>query len=287
MSVVSPNQAVSDPSAVDAVLADAVDSARRAVVDLGEGPVGAHLGVESAGESAAVHRFDADLPGYGGWQWAVVIAAPPGADAVTISEVVLLPGPDALVAPTWIPWDQRIQPGDLSPGDLLPPPVGDPRLVPGYVATGDPEIDDVALELGFGRTSVMSREGRLDTAERWAESEYGPDAPMAKTAPATCVTCGFYLPIAGSLKAAFGVCGNEMSADGHVVHAAYGCGAHSDTVGPTGAGSPAFDAYDDGAVETVARKPVAEVPAETEPETQTDTDTESEAASDRETPSTS
>ncbi|WP_229746191.1 DUF3027 domain-containing protein [Rhodococcoides trifolii] len=282
MSVVSPNQTVSDPTAVDSVLADAVESARQAVVDLGEGAAGTHLGVEPAGVSAAVHRFAADLPGYGGWQWAVVVAAPPGADAVTVSEVVLLPGPDSLVAPTWIPWDQRIQPGDLSPGDLLPPPVGDPRLVPGYVATGDPEIDDVALELGFGRTSVMSREGRLDTAERWAESDYGPDSPMAKTAPSTCGKCGFYLPIAGSLKAAFGVCGNEMSADGHVVHAEYGCGAHSDTVGPTGAGSPAFDAYDDGAVETVARPAVVDV--EAEPGTEAESLTEEE--SDPETEST-
>jgi hypothetical protein len=281
VSVVSPNQPTSDPSTVDAVLADAVESARQAVVELGEGPVGAHLGVEPAGESAAIHRFDADLPGYGGWQWAVVIAAPPGADAVTVSEVVLLPGPDALVAPTWIPWDQRIQPGDLSPGDLLPPPVGDPRLVPGYVATGDPEIDDVAVELGFGRTSVMSREGRLDTAERWFEGDFGPNAPMAKTAPATCVSCGFYLPIAGSLKAAFGVCGNEMSADGHVVHAEYGCGAHSDTVGPTGAGSPAFDAYDDGALETVARPPVADTESAEAAETEA-----VETTSDQETPST-
>ncbi len=69
--------------------------------------------------------------------------------------------------------------------------------------------------------------------------------------------CGFYLPLAGSLRAAFGVCGNEYAADGHVVHAEFGCGAHSDTTLPTGAGSPQFDAYDDGAVEIVELPAVA------------------------------
>ena len=41
---------------------------------------------------------------------------------VTVSEVVLLPGPDALVAPAWVPWHERVRPGDLGVGDLLPTP---------------------------------------------------------------------------------------------------------------------------------------------------------------------
>ena len=52
---------------------------------------------------------------------------------------------------------------------------------------------------------------------------------MARAAPAYCGTCGFFLPIAGSLRAAFGVCGNEFGpADGSVVAVGFGCGAHSD-----------------------------------------------------------
>lgn len=68
----------------------------------------------------------------------------------------------------------------------------------------------------------------------------------------------FLPPLAGSLSAAFGVCGNEFAADGHVVHAEYGCGAHSDTELPTGAGSPQFEPYDDAALDVVA-SPVAPV----------------------------
>ncbi|QSE82628.1 DUF3027 domain-containing protein [Rhodococcus koreensis] len=249
------------------VLTDAVELARTAVVELQEGGVGDYLGVTSEDECAATHRFVADLPGYRGWQWAVVVAADPESDRATVSELALLPGPDALVAPDWIPWDQRIRPGDLSAGDLLAPPAGDPRLVPGYVATGDPEIDDAARELGLGRKQVLSLEGRLDAAQRWHDGDYGPDSEMAKAAPSTCGLCGFYLPLAGSLHGEFGVCGNEMAADGHVVDVTYGCGAHSDTLLPTGAGSPQYDAYDDGAVEVVERSA-----------TETGAGTESEAA---------
>jgi hypothetical protein len=51
---------------------------------------------------------------------------------------------------------------------------------------------------------------------------------MARSAPGPCATCGFWLPIAGSLRMTLGACGNEYSpADGHVVTADYGCGAHS------------------------------------------------------------
>ncbi|MCW4356013.1 DUF3027 domain-containing protein [Hoyosella sp. YIM 151337] len=234
------------------LLADAIELARnavRAVAD--DAAVGAHRGVVAEGEWAASHRFAARLPGYRGWEWNVVVAACPGADSATVSELALLPGADALLAPPWIPWEDRVQSGDLMPGDLLPPKHDDERLVPGYLETGDPAVDEAAGEIGLGRQQLMSREGRLAAAERWSEGDFGPRSPMAAAAPAPCATCGFYLPLEGALRAAFGVCGNEYSADGHVVHAGFGCGAHSDTELPSGAGSPQYDPFDDGVVEVV------------------------------------
>ena len=51
---------------------------------------------------------------------------------------------------------------------------------------------------------------------------------MARHAPGPCGTCGFFLPLAGSLRGRLGACGNAYSpADGHVVTTDYGCGAHS------------------------------------------------------------
>jgi hypothetical protein len=137
----------------------------------------------------------------------------------------------------------------------------DDRLVAGFLATGDPVVDDTSVEVGLGRRQVMSREGRLDAAARW-EAEFGPDTAMALHAPSTCDRCGFYLPLAGSLSAAFGVCGNEFGTDGHVVAAAYGCGAHSDTELPKTNRAAMLDPYDDAAIEVVEaapREPVAEV----------------------------
>ncbi len=232
------------------ILAEAVDLARRALLELQPTGVGEHLGVTGENECAATHHFAATLPGYRGWQWEVVVAAAPDAEYATVSESALLPGPDALVAPDFVPWDQRIRPGDLAPGDLLAPRVDDPRLVPGYLETGDPVVDEVCEEIGLGRRQVLSREGRVEAAERWY-SEFGPDTEMARSAPGTCGVCGFFVPLAGALRAAFGVCANAMGADGRVVHVEYGCGAHSDTEMPTGAGSPLYEAYDDAAIEVV------------------------------------
>ncbi|WNG95619.1 DUF3027 domain-containing protein [Mycobacterium sp. ITM-2016-00318] len=239
----------------------AVDLARAAIIEHSGDTVGDYLGATFDDSTAATHRFLANQPGYQGWQWAVVVAAHPGADHATISEVVLVPGPTALLAPKWVPWEERLRPGDLGPGDLLSPPVEDPRLVPGFAATGDPAIDDVAYELGLGRRRLLSRLGRLDAAERWHDGDYGPGSTMARSTRRVCRDCGFYVPVSGSLGLMFGVCANELSADGHVVDAEYGCGAHSDTPAPPGTGSPLYDPYDDGVLDVVEPPP----PAEDEP----------------------
>lgn len=248
-----------------ALLTGATEQARAAVEEFaGSEAVGDYLGVSYEDPNAATHRFLAHLPGYQGWQWAAVVAAYPGASHVTISEVVLIPGPTALLAPEWVPWDQRVRPGDLSPGDLLAPAVDDPRLVPGYTASGDPQVDEVAAEIGLGRRWVMSPLGRLEAAERWHNGDYGPDSAMARSTKRMCRDCGFFLPLAGSLGAMFGVCGNELSADGHVVDKQYGCGAHSDTPAPAGSGSPAYEPYDDGVLD-VTQAPSQPAPGEAEP----------------------
>jgi hypothetical protein len=236
--------------ACDAALADAVDLARAAVLAASDADaVGEHLGVRAEQERVATHAFASAVPGYHGWYWAVTVARASRSRTVTVDEIVLLPGADALLAPAWVPWEERIRPGDLGPGDVVPPPAADdPRLVPGYVHSDDPAVEDVAFELGLGRERVMSREGRSDAAQRWQTGDRGPRTSMARHAPAHCGTCGFYLPLAGSLRAAFGVCGNEITdTDGEVVSVEYGCGAHSEvTVRPVPLAEAGEVVYDDG-----------------------------------------
>jgi hypothetical protein len=214
----------------DEVLIAAVDLARAAAEEIAEpGTVGVHQGYEAEGDRVGTHAFDCLSPAYRGWRWAVTVARPPRGRTATVDEVHLLPGAGALLAPTWLPWSDRIAPGDLGPGDLLPIVVDDPRLEPGYEATGDEDADQVAIwELGLGRERVLSREGRTEAAERWYEGEHGPHTPVAELAPAPCATCGFFVPMAGTLRALFGVCANEWSpSDGQVVSLDHGCGAHS------------------------------------------------------------
>jgi hypothetical protein len=177
------------------------------------------------------HRFLAYQPGYRGWQWSVTVARAPRSKHVTVSEVALLPGPEAVLAPEWLPWSERLRPGDLGVGDLLPTAPDDDRLAPGYLLSDDPAAAEIDYPLGLGRVRVMSRLGREEVAQRWYESDAGPSTPLAKAAPATCGTCGFYLPLAGSLSAMFGACGNIFAPDdGRVVSADHGCGAHSEAL---------------------------------------------------------
>ncbi|MGI5398184.1 DUF3027 domain-containing protein [Streptomyces sp. CA-135486] len=253
----------------DRLCAEAVDLARAAAEEAAApGVVGEHVSLVSEGDRVVTHFFECKEMGYRGWRWAVTVARASRAKAVTLDETVLLPGPDALLAPEWVPWSERLRPGDMGPGDLLPTEADDPRLEPGFTGEDEPppnsvlagqpshdlverveaedaELTDrrpadasadnargsivsVAEELGMRRARVLSRYGLRLAAERW-EDAFGPGTPMAQAAPAACVSCGFLVPLAGSLRQAFGVCANEFSpADGRVVSLAYGCGGHSE-----------------------------------------------------------
>lgn len=228
--------------AVDELLAGAVTLARAAAKEAAGKKIGDHLGVETDEELVVTHSFATKDPAYVGWRWAVTVTRVEGSDEVTIDEVVLLPGSGALVAPAWVPWSERVRPGDLTPGDLLPTAPDDPRLVPSYA---EPEAElaaDAFWELGLGRPRVLSMDGRLDAADRWYDGDRGPDTPMARQAPRQCVDCGFRLSLAGGLRPMFGVCANALAPDdGKVVSMDHGCGAHSEiavelTHGDTAAG---------------------------------------------------
>jgi hypothetical protein len=216
----------------DAALLAAVDVARAAAVDEAgsEAAVGEHLGAFGEQERVVSHSFACLMHGYRGWRWTITLARAPRAKAVTVSEVTLLPGEEALVAPQWLPWADRLAPGDLQPGVVIPRVVEDPRLEAGFEATGEQDVDEVALwELGLGRRRVLSRDGREEAAQRWYDGPHGPHDPHAEQAAAQCRSCGFFVPIAGALRQVFGVCANEWSpSDGQVVSLDHGCGAHSE-----------------------------------------------------------
>lgn len=276
----------------DRLCAEAVDLARAAAEEAAlPGMVGDHIDAVADGDRVVTHLFACNEPGYRGWRWAVTVARASRAKIVTLDETVLLPGPDALLAPEWVPWSERLRPGDMGPGDLLPTEADDLRLEAGFsgddvpppnsaVAEGmaaevadtedatvlpdSPEIQpapdrggiaSVAEELGMRRARVLSRYGLHVAADRWEEA-YGAKTPMAQAAPATCMTCGFLTPLTGSLRQAFGVCANEFApADGRVVSLAYGCGAHSEAAVMPKPPRPAAPVVDETVVEPLALRP--------------------------------
>jgi hypothetical protein len=228
----------------DQACAEAVDLARDAVVAVvGEAAVGNHVGVQAEGERIVTHLFDCADPAYTGWRWAVTVVRAPRAKAVTVSETVLLPGANALLAPDWVPWHDRVRPGDLGVGDLMPAEPDDERLVSLVVLEGDDAVTDWYADAGednpaeqaelpaLGRSRVLSVLGREEATERWYSSEHGPRTPLANAAPAHCISCGFFVPLSGELGRLFGACANEYAPDdGRVVSADHGCGAHSESV---------------------------------------------------------
>lgn len=173
------------------------------------------MALVSEGDRVVTHYFESKEPGYRGWRWAVTVARASRAKNVTLDETVLLPGSDALLAPEWVPWSERLRPGDMGPGDLLPTEAEDPRLEPGWTGEDEPlpnspvsevsqelaaladaedaelttrpgtsrgSIAAVADELGTRRARVLSRYGLRLAADRWDE-EFGAKTPMAQAAP--------------------------------------------------------------------------------------------------------
>jgi hypothetical protein len=276
----------------DRLCAEAIDIARAAAEEAAApGIVGEHAGMVSEGDRVVTHFFECKELGYRGWRWAVTVARASRAKIVTVDETVLLPGPDALLAPEWVPWSERLRPGDMGPGDLLPTDAEDLRLEPGFAGEDEPlpssavsgemaelveaedaevtggtpanlpiaplrgSISAVAEELGMRRARVLSRYGLHVAADRWEEA-FGAKTPMAQAAPATCVSCGFLVPMGGSLGQAFGVCANEFSpADGRVVSLSYGCGGHSEAAVMPKTPRPAPPVVDETKVEPFPLRP--------------------------------
>lgn len=207
---------------------EAVDIARTAIEELGEGPAGAHTGVSVVGNGVAVHKFASDLPGYRGWEWHVVVACAPGTQHATVNEVALVPGETALQAPEWVPYEDRIRPGDLGPRDLLPAALGDDRL----------DGDDL-------ENRTLSDHGIEDTEQRWADGETGAGSDFARQALHHCRTCAFMVPLTGPLGDNWGVCVNEWTFDATAVNLDHGCGAHSAVPEVTGQGTPVGEPYED------------------------------------------
>lgn len=201
----------------------AIEVAREAILEIAEGEVGAHIGVAGLSSNVATHRFEASVPGYNGWEWNAVVACATGSTWVTVNEVALMPARDALQAPDWVPYSERLRPGDLGPGDIMELSPDDDRV------TDDSFSRDAVTFTGRDTKRYLTTTGLEDAKKRWRTGEFGPNSEFAEKAALSCRSCAFYIPLEQPVGENFGICANEYSADGHVVASSYGCGAHSDT----------------------------------------------------------
>ena len=222
-------------NAIETKLNNAKDVARNFLIeDITEQRVGEYLGFEVEGENTLTHKFKCVDKAYFGWHWSVTLAAADDSSEVTVSEILLLPGEKAILAKPWVPWEQRVEPGDIGVGDVLPTAADDVRLVPGYTGVDDlfeEKLTPQGWEVGLGRFRVLSVPGKDETAIRWYDGDRGPRAAIAEAVTDKCVSCGFYVAISGSLGQSFGVCTNKFAADdGKVVAIDHGCGGHSEIV---------------------------------------------------------
>jgi hypothetical protein len=73
----------------------------------GRRAVGNYIRTDEEEPGLLSYIFESTLRGYVGWYWSVTIYQPEGEEP-TISEVVMMPGEGALVAPKWVPWSERL-----------------------------------------------------------------------------------------------------------------------------------------------------------------------------------
>jgi len=177
----------------DETCVQAADLARAAAEEMaGPAGVGEHLGATADGDRVVTHLFRSLDPAYRGWFWAITVARASRSKHVTVSEALLLPGDEAILAPDWVPWRERLRPGDLRPGDLLPAAPDDARLVPTATLDGDDGLTDwgesswavPGLELA-GLTTGDADQDEADQGDATDSADVADDGDVPDGAAAT------------------------------------------------------------------------------------------------------
>lgn len=86
-----------------------LELARQALFEVApEDQIGELLGHKVVDDQVVNVLFDSLHPGYPHWNWCATLTSIDG-KTVTVTEVFLAPGEEALLAPDWVPWEDRLQ----------------------------------------------------------------------------------------------------------------------------------------------------------------------------------
>lgn len=83
--------------------------AKSALTEFSDGSFGKFISEKEIEKGIFDVRFESTKRGYEGWHWVVTVTQPDKRKPPTISEVSLLAGPKALLAPAWVPWSDRLK----------------------------------------------------------------------------------------------------------------------------------------------------------------------------------
>lgn len=86
-----------------------LELAQSALAEFSDGSFGELVSEQEADKGIFEFRFLCTKRGYGDWHWVVTLTQPDGRKPATVSEITLMAGPDALLAPQWIPWAERLK----------------------------------------------------------------------------------------------------------------------------------------------------------------------------------
>ena len=184
--------------------------------------VGEHLGVEAGRRPGRAPLLRLPAPRLRG----LALVGDPGAgragqDRRRSTRSCCCPATSRCCGRAWVPWADRIQPGDVTAGLLMPHRAGGSAAGAGLHrrragrrhrsgrGRRDPRRGGRAgARPRAGAVPGGSRRGRRALARR---SDGGPDNEMTKQAPDVCETCGFFVRLEGWLGILFGACANTYS----------------------------------------------------------------------------
>ena len=247
------------PTKRDAMLIAAVDVAREAAEGIAEpGTVGEHLEVVMDGERARdpLLRLPRRRPTAAG----VGRSPSPGAarqKVATVCETNLCRATASVLSPQWLPYDERLAPGDLRAGDILPFS-GTTRGSCGL--RGDRRRGrrpDGVVGARPGSPAGAVRGGPRGRGPTLVCRAHGPTADVAEQAHDRCSTCGYFFPMAGRcarFSAYAPTAGPRPTARSSALTTAAGRTARSTSRRRTAAahGSPILDEF---AVDMVTERP--------------------------------
>jgi len=144
--------------------------------------VGAFVELIEEGESVFTYLFETKQKGYVGWRWSVTVFD--SVDGPTVSEVLLMPGEQSLVAPQWVPWSERLADWKALQAELERQAAEEAALA--AEEDGDDDSEDDEAEEDFDDDSVEDEtetedaEGNADSGDV-SDSEGDDEAELAAT----------------------------------------------------------------------------------------------------------